>query len=145
MIITRGSESNILRMFIPVTGLTNSTAGLKVASICDNEATGVVHDDPGTDILDITTIGTYASMAGTECRFKAVGASFPFLYEIQLPNARFAISGSKRLIVTVSTGAAASENWYYEIDLDGIRAHFTTVNDGVKDSSIKVPHTTNLT
>lgn len=115
--IDRGSTSNILRVFLldsasttgtGKTALTNSSAGLIVATIADNEATATVYTSAASNVETIATLGTYAAPTASKCRFREVDATnFPGVYEIQIADARFAVSSAKTLLVSVqATGAA---------------------------------------
>jgi len=86
-----------------LTGLLYSSTGLIISTIADLEATATAYTVAGSTIEDITTLGTYAAPTATKCRFKEVDATnHPGLYEIQLADARFAVSSAKSLIVSLS-------------------------------------------
>lgn len=86
-----------------LTGLTSASTGLRISTICDNEATATAYTVAGSTIETITTLGTYAAPTATKCRFKEVDATnHPGVYEIQLAAARVAVSGAKELIISVS-------------------------------------------
>lgn len=115
--IDRGSTSNILRVFLldststtgaGKTGLTNASTGLIVATIANNEATATVYTSAASNVETITTLGAYAAPTASKCRFREVDATnFPGVYEIQIADARFAVSSAKTLLVSVqATGAA---------------------------------------
>lgn len=85
------------------TGLTSSSSGLRIATSCDNEATATAYTQAGSTIESITTLGTYAAPTSTKCRFKEYDSTnHPGLYEIQIADARFAVSSAKFVIITVS-------------------------------------------
>lgn len=91
------------------TGLTNASAGLIISTIADNEATATAYTAAGSTIDSITTLGTFAAPTAGHCRFKEVDATnHPGVYEIQIADARWAVSGARSVIITVSgaTGAA---------------------------------------
>lgn len=91
------------------TTLDHTTAGLIIAAIADNEAATTSYTVTGSTIETIATLGTFAAPTATKCRFKAVDATnHPGLYEIQLADARWAVSGARSVNVTVS-GAADIE------------------------------------
>ena len=93
-----------------LTGLTSSSSGLRIATIADNESSSTAYTAGGSTIETITTLGTFATPTATKCRFKEVDATnHPGLYEIQLDNARYAVSNSKSLTVTVSGATNAAE------------------------------------
>lgn len=85
------------------TGLTSATSGLIVSTICDNEATPTVYTVAGSTIETITTPGTYANPTATKCRLKLLDdTNNPGEIEIQLADARYAVSGAKFLTITLS-------------------------------------------
>jgi hypothetical protein len=85
-----------------LTGLTYTSSGLVISAIADNEATTVTYAQGSSNIEDITTLGTYAAPTTNKCRFKAVdGTNHPGVYEIQLANGRFSVSGARSLLVSV--------------------------------------------
>lgn len=93
------------------TGLTNATSGLIISTIADNEATATTYTG-GSTVQTITTLGTYAAPSASNCRFKEVDATnHPGIYEIQLADARFAVSNAKSLVVSWSgaTGLAQGD------------------------------------
>jgi len=86
-----------------LTGLTHASSGLIISTIADNEASATAYTAAGSTIETIAAIGTYATPTATKCRFAEVDATnHPGLYEIQLANARLAVSGATELVVTVS-------------------------------------------
>src|SRR5437899_2807808 len=114
-IFKNGQGSIILRVKIRdsskttgagLTGLTNSSTGLVISTIADNESSATVYTSAAGHIQTITTLGTYAAPSASNCRFKEVDATnHPGLYEIQVADARFAVANAKHLIVSLS-GAA---------------------------------------
>lgn len=85
------------------TGLTNSSTGLIVSTICDNEAAPVIYTAAGSTIDTIATLGTYATPSANHCNLKKVDdTNNPGLIELQLANARFAVSSAKELTITIS-------------------------------------------
>lgn len=129
--LVNGSTSNILRVKlrdsttgVGKTGLAYNTSGLKISTIADVEATATVYTVAGSTIENITTLGTFAAPTATKCRFKEVDATnHPGLYEIQIANARFAVSGAKTLIVSIS-GVSGVVDEDMEIDLDLVDSIF---------------------
>jgi hypothetical protein len=105
-----GQTSVILRVKIRssttgngLTGLTNASSGLIVAAITDVEASTTAYTSAGSTIQTIATLGTYAAPSANDCRFQQVDATnHPGVYEIQLANARYAVSGAKSLLVSIS-------------------------------------------
>lgn len=87
-----------------LTGLTSASTGLIISTICDNEATAVgVYTVAGTTIETIATLGTYAAPTATKCRFREVdGTNHKGIYEIQIADARFATSGAKSILISIS-------------------------------------------
>lgn len=85
------------------TAIDSSSAGLVISTIADNEATPTTYSVAGSTIETITTIGTFAAPTATKCRFKKVDdTNHPGVYEIQLANARYAVSNAKSLLVSWS-------------------------------------------
>lgn len=86
-----------------LTGLTSSSAGLIISTIADTEAAATAYTQAAGHIGTITTLGTYAAPSAGTCNFKEIDSTnHPGVYEIQLLNARFAVSGAKSLIVSIS-------------------------------------------
>lgn len=105
-----GSISNIIRRKLRnsttgqgLTGLSSSSSGLIISTICDNEAAATVYTQAGSTIESITTLATFAAPTATKCRFKELDATnHPGVYEFQFADARFAVSGAKMLRVSIS-------------------------------------------
>lgn len=116
------------------TGLDHTSAGLRIAAIADNEAATTAYTSAGSTVETITTLGTFAAPTATKCRFKEVDAtSHPGLYEIQLADARWAVSGARSVIVTVqATGAAPVDA---EVQLQGV----VLGSDGLDGIAITAP------
>ena len=94
------------------TGLTSSSSGLIISTIADNEASPTTYTQGGSTIESITTLGTYAAPTATKCRFKEVDSTnHKGIYELQIADARFAVSNAKSLLVSVSgvTGLAEAD------------------------------------
>lgn len=93
-------------------GLDHTSSGLIIAATADNEqgpaagsgaGFGVAYTSAGSTIETIATVGTFVAPTATKCRFKAVDATnHPGLYEIQLADARWAVSNCRSVNVTVS-------------------------------------------
>ncbi len=123
-----GSQNVILRFMLldntstvggALTTLTNSTTGLKIATIADVEATATVYSSAGTTIDTVATLGTYAAPTATHCNFKAVDTTnLPGLYELQLSNARFAVTGATDLTVIIQASGGNCSPQGFKIDLD---------------------------
>src|SRR5437773_1842909 len=78
------------------TGLAHDTSGLTIGAIADNEATPVVYTAAASHVEAISTLGTFAAPSASCCRFAQVDATAcPGLYELQLPDARFAVAGAR--------------------------------------------------
>jgi hypothetical protein len=86
-----------------LTGLAYNSSGLVISTIADNEAAPATYTAAGGAIETIATLGAYAAPATNKCRFKEVDATnHPGVYEIQLADARYAVSGAKSLLVSLS-------------------------------------------
>lgn len=92
------------------TGLTSASSGLQIGTIANNEATSTAYTVAGSTIETITTLGTYAAPTATKCRFKEVDATnHKGIYEIQIADARYAVSGAKSLLISISGPTDAAE------------------------------------
>lgn len=91
------------------TALTSASSGLIISTIADNEASATVYTAAGSTVETITTLGTFAAPTATKCRFKEVDATnHPGLYEIQIADARWAVSNARSIVISVQcTGAVA--------------------------------------
>jgi hypothetical protein len=86
-----------------LTGLTSASTGLIISSIADNEATATAYTVAGSTIETITTLGTFAAPTATKIRFKEVDATnHKGLYEVQIADARMAVSSAKGLVLSFS-------------------------------------------
>ena len=100
------------------TGLAFGTAGLVVSTIADNEAAPTVYTQAAGNVETVATLGTFAAPDAGKCRFREVDAvNHPGLYEIQISDARWAVTGARSAIVTVS-GAAGAAQVDAEVQLD---------------------------
>ncbi len=136
----RGQTSVILRVKIlnsslgtgaGLTGLTSGSSGLRISTIVDNEATATAYTVAGSTIETITTLGTYATPTSTKCRFKEVDATnHPGVYELQIADARFAVSNAKSLMVSISGATNAAETDVV-IPLTDIDFYSATVDSNV--------------
>lgn len=87
----------------PYTTLDHTSSGLIIAAIADSEATTTAYTSAGSTVETIATLGTFAAPTATKCRFKEVDATnHAGLYEIQIADARWAVSGARSINVTVS-------------------------------------------
>jgi hypothetical protein len=116
---TLGQTSIVLRVKIlnssvttgaGLTGLTNASSGLIISTIADNESSATTYTVAGSTIDTITTLGTYATPTATHCRFKEVDSTnHKGVYEIQIADARFAVSNAKSLLISVLGATNAAE------------------------------------
>jgi hypothetical protein len=139
-----GITSVVLRMKIldatqtypkGLTGLTSASSGLIISTIANNEAAATAYTAAGSTIETIATLGTFAAPTATKCRFKEVDATnHPGLYEIQIADARWAVSNARSVVVTASgvTGMVATDaliqltNVGAEIDVNTAKVGGTT-------------------
>lgn len=93
-----------------LTGLTSASSGLQIAATADNESSPTTYTVAGSTIETITTLGTFATPTATKCRFKELSSTaHPGIYEIQLDNARYAVSNCKSLLVSINGATNAAE------------------------------------
>jgi len=138
----RGQGSIVLRVKIlnssvatgaGLTGLVNTSTGLIISTIADTESTATAYTAAASNIETITTNGTYSAPSSGKCRFKEVDATnHKGVYEIQLADARFAVSSAKSLLVSVlgATNAAETDVVIPLRDLDpydAVRAGLTAL------------------
>ena len=117
-----------------LTTLTYSSPGLIVSTINDVEATATAYS--ATNIVAVTTLGTYAAPAAGKCSFSPVDiTNHPGLYEIQIANARLAVTNAKYLIVTVS-GVSGLADTHFCIPLRSVNPY-----DGVHFGLTALPNT----
>jgi len=147
-----GATSNIERFTLKnsttgqgITGLSSASSGLIISTIVDNAATATTYTVAGSTIESITTLGTYAAPTATKCRFKEVDATnHPGLYEFQFADARYAVSSSRKLVISVS-GAANLLGADYEIALiqanlyDAVRLGLTALPNAAAEASGGLP------
>ena len=103
------STSNIFRFLLNnsingqgYSGLNNTSSGLLISTICDNEATPISYSATGS-IQNIGTLGTYVAPSGGMCRFKEISSGYhPGLYEFQFEDSRFSVDSAKRMVITVN-------------------------------------------
>ena len=89
------------------TGLTNTSSGLIVSTIADNESAATAYTASGSTIDSITALGTYAAPTSGHCRFKEVDSTnHKGVYELQIADARFGVSGAKSLLVSIAASGA---------------------------------------
>lgn len=146
----RGQGSIILRVKIldssvatgaGLAGLTSASSGLRISTIADNEASATAYTAGGSTIEGIATLGTFAAPTATKCRFGEVDATnHPGVYEIQLADARFAVSSARSLLVSISgaTDAAETDAVIPLTDLDpydAVRAGLTALPNAAAEAS----------
>jgi hypothetical protein len=120
--ILRSTTSVRLRFLLDQTGLSSSSAGLIISTICDNEATATVYTQAAGNIETISAIGTYAAPSSGKIRFAEVDATnHPGLYEIQIADARLNVTNSRTLVITCSGAGLPATGIHYEVDLEGAR------------------------
>lgn len=111
-----GQTSNIFRFKLWETGLDHTSTGLIISTMVDVEASAVAYTVASSNIETITTLGTFATPTASKCRFKEVDSTnHPKLYEFQIADARFSVSQSQRVIITVTDGTNSVD---YEVLLD---------------------------
>lgn len=121
-----------------LTGLTSASTGLIISTIANNEATATAYTVAGSNVETITTLGTFAAPTSGKCRFKEVDATnHPGVYEIQIADARFAVSSAKGLLVSVSGATNLAE-------ADAL-IPLRTVNPYATDFGLTLAKTTNIT
>lgn len=161
----RGQGSIVLRVKIldststegaGLTGLAHNSSGLRIGTIADNESSSTAYTSAGSSIETIATIGTYAAPSAGKCRFAEVDATnHPGIYEIQLADARFAVSAAKGLLVSIggATNAAECDVSIPLRDLDPYAAGSgpylvtITVNDGtsaIEGATVRLTAGTNV-
>lgn len=152
-LLKRGATSNILRVFLQdstvttgagKTGLTNASSGLIISTIADLEATATTYTSAASNVETITTLGTFAAPTAGKCRFKEVDATnFPGVYEIQIADARFNVSNSTQLLVSIQcTGVAPvfAEYQLIAVDLlDTVRLGLTAIPNVAQGTSGALP------
>lgn len=90
-------------------GLTNATAGLKIAVKADNEVLPTTYTAAGGLVETIAAVGAYAAPTAGRCRLKLVDdANCPGLIQLQFEDSRFAVAGAKYFTcwITGVTGMA---------------------------------------
>lgn len=97
-----------------LTGLSSSSAGLKISTIASTESAATTYTQAGSTIEAVTTNGTYAAPTATKCRFKEIDATNqPGEYEIQLADARFAVANARNLKISISGATNLEEQDLY--------------------------------
>lgn len=150
----RGEGSIVLRVKIldssvttgaGLTGLDNSSSGLIISTIADNEASATAYTVAAGNVEDITALGTYQAPTAGKCRFKEVDASnHPGVYEIHLADARYAVSSAKSLLMSVSGATDAAETDVViplrDLDpYDAVRAGLSALPNAAADAAGGLP------
>lgn len=108
--IVRGSTSNVLRLAFaagssqPLTGLNPlQSNGFTLSAVADVEATTTSYVcGPTAGFQTIATLGVYAAPDAGKARLKELDSTHhPGVYELQLDDARFAVTGSKHLLISL--------------------------------------------
>jgi hypothetical protein len=129
------------------TGLAYNTSGLIISTVANNESGATAYT--GANLDTITTLGTFggAAPAANKAGFKEVDATnHPGLYEIQIPNARYAVAGAVSLIITVGGMAGACQvECEYQLSAinvnDGMRAGLSALPNVASGSAGAIPTT----
>ena len=147
-----GATSNIIRFILknsstglPLTGLTYSSSGLIISTICNNESSATAYTVAASNVETISTLGTFAAPSSGKCRFKEVDATnHPGLYEIQIADARFNVSSAKNIVISVS-GATNLLTEHYLIELvsvdlfDSVRMGLTALPNATAGANGGLP------
>lgn len=127
--IDHSSTSVVLRVKLDVAGLTEASAGLVISTITDNEASVTRYRASSSEIETISALGTYAAPTSGKCRFKEVDATnLPRVYELQLADARFAVSSAKRLRICFTGAGINAAGIEATVDLARHNANVTGWN-----------------
>jgi hypothetical protein len=117
------------------TGLSSTSSGLIISTIADVEATATAYTSAASHVQTISTLGTYAAPTSGDCGFREVDSTnHPGLYEIQLANARFAVSNAKSLLVSI-TGVSGIMDCDVCIPLRSVNPY-----DGVRGGMTAMPN-----
>ena len=93
-----------------LTGLSNTSSGLIIATRADTESTSTAYTVAASNVETITTLGTYQAPTSGKCRFREVDSTnHKGIYELQFADARFAVSGAKSLLISISGATNAAE------------------------------------
>lgn len=128
-----------------LTGLDNTSSGLIIGTIADNEATTTRYRADSSEIETISTLGTFAAPSAGKCRFKEVDATnHPGVCEIQLADARYAVISAKSLLVSLSgaTNLAETDVVIPLRDLDpydSVRAGLSALPNAAADAAGGLP------
>lgn len=93
-----------------LTGLTFNSSGLLISTIADSESAPTSYDATGGFVESISTLGTFQPPSAGCCRFREVHSGLHRgVYELHIANSRFAASGAKSLLISVSGGVNTAE------------------------------------
>ena len=128
--VANSATNNIERVFLykdsttsasagaPITGLDNTSSGLIISVIANNEATTTSYTVTSSNVEAVGTLGTYSAPTSGKCRIGEVSASLhPGLYEFQFENTRYSVAAAKYLDVCVQ-GAADLAAKSFRVFLD---------------------------
>lgn len=122
-------------------GLSSTSSGLIISTIADNESTATAYTVTASNIQTISTLGTYSAPTSGKCRFAELDSTnHKGVYEIQIADARFAVSSAKSMLVSVS-GANGTAECDVVIPLrdldpyDSVRAGLTALPNAMASSS----------
>ncbi len=106
-----GQGSIVLRMKVldsssstgaGLTGVASNAAGMIISTIADVESTPTLYGATAS-VETITTLGTFSAPTATRCRWREVDSTnHKGVYELQLADARFAVSNAKSVLVSVA-------------------------------------------
>ena len=93
-----------------LTGLTYSSSGLIISTIADNEAAPTIYTVAASHVETVATLGTFGSITASKCQFAEVDATnHKGVYEIHIADARFAVSSSKSILISISGATNCAE------------------------------------
>jgi hypothetical protein len=85
-----------------LTGVASTATGMIISTIADVESTATAYGATAS-VETIATLGTFAAPTATRCRWREVDSTnHKGIYELQLADARFAVSSAKSLLVSVA-------------------------------------------
>jgi hypothetical protein len=94
-----------------LTGLAFNSPDLVVSTIADSESAPVSYVANDGKIESISTLGTYQQPTATRCRFREVHSTHHRgVYELHLSDARFAATGAKSVLISVTGGPSVAES-----------------------------------
>lgn len=124
--IERGAVSVILHVLVtdtsgdPLAGLSDSSAGLVIASVRPGESSPGVFAQAAGDIEAVAVIGTYAAPTAGKIRFGEIDATnMPGWYELHAPDVLFNTADSLRSLAITLHGAAGMRAAHVRVQLLG--------------------------